>query len=122
MNPDTITIEVSDEKVVLSGTVPTHTARISVFEAALFTAGVDRIENNITVQHSSKQQETANEEEINDFVILIALLAIIYDINLTEIIDNARAGTGIAPFREIIDKNPLTGAPADAPFLKLFLN
>jgi osmotically-inducible protein OsmY len=44
---DSITVSVEDGVVTLSGTVPDWQARMAALEAALFTAGVRRIDNNI---------------------------------------------------------------------------
>jgi osmotically-inducible protein OsmY len=44
---DSVTVSVRDGVVTLSGRVPDWKARLAAFEAAMFTAGVTRIENNI---------------------------------------------------------------------------
>jgi osmotically-inducible protein OsmY len=46
---DDVTVRVRDGVVTLSGTVPTYAARRAAHDAALFTAGVRGVSNNIAV-------------------------------------------------------------------------
>lgn len=46
---DDVTVRVRDGLVTLSGTVPTYAARRAAYNAALFTAGVRGVNNNIAV-------------------------------------------------------------------------
>lgn len=51
VNASDIKVEVSGNKVTLSGTVPTYSARRAAFEDILFVDGVDSLENKITVRY-----------------------------------------------------------------------
>jgi len=46
-----IKVEVSDDKVTLTGTVPTYSARRAAFEDALFIIGVNSVENDISIRY-----------------------------------------------------------------------
>ena len=58
-----IKVEISGNKVTLSGTVPTYGARRAALEDALFVAGVNSVENNVTVRYPPEIQ-IPNDEEI----------------------------------------------------------
>jgi osmotically-inducible protein OsmY len=46
-----IKVEVSDDKVTLTGTVPTYSARKAALEDALFIIGVNSVENDICIRY-----------------------------------------------------------------------
>lgn len=58
-----IKVEVFGNKVTLSGTVPTYGARRAALEDALLVAGVNSVENNVTVRYPPEIQ-IPNDEEI----------------------------------------------------------
>jgi len=52
VQPDTINVEVNDAHVTLSGVVHNYSAKEAAFNAAIRTAGVEEIEDDIVVEYS----------------------------------------------------------------------
>jgi osmotically-inducible protein OsmY len=57
-----IKVEVSRDKVTLSGTVPTYDARKFALEDTLFVDGVNSVENNIIVRYPHRMQVPSDAE------------------------------------------------------------